>query len=128
MPRSSPSPDIRIKEAYTPAVYNDPAFAAQASAVFKSVLGDKNVDTAGPAMTAEDFGRYGRLLKIPSLLLRLGATPEQQLRASKQPGAAPTPGLHTSHFVPDMPLTLQTGVRAAVSLITALMPRASANQ
>jgi hippurate hydrolase len=73
-------------------------------------------------MTAEDFGRFGKQLKIPSLLIRLGATPEAQYQASKKPGGAPAPGLHTSRFTPDAPQTLRTGVRAMVALTSALLP------
>jgi hypothetical protein len=74
-------------------------------------------------MTAEDFGRYGRQLKIPSLLVRLGATPEPLYKAARVPGAKPVPGLHTGGFVPDAPLALRTGVRAMVALVASLLPK-----
>ncbi len=115
-------PAISIKEHYTPAVYNDPAFAAQATRVFASVLGEAAVGPAERAMTAEDFGRFGRHLQIPSLLIRLGATSEADYVASRKPGAAPLPTLHSSRFAPDAPVTLRTGVRATVALVTSLMP------
>jgi amidohydrolase len=115
-------PDVKIKAAYTPAVYNDPNLAAEATRVFQSLLGPRGVEPGRVPMTAEDFGRYGRQLEIPSLLIRLGATPEAQAQASKKPGAAATPGLHTSRFVPDAPQALRTGVRAFAALIAALLP------
>jgi amidohydrolase len=117
-------PEIKIKEAYTPAVYNDPNLAAQATRALQSVLGPDGVEPGRVPMTAEDFGRYGRQLKIPSLLIRLGATPEAHLQASKKPGASPIPGLHTSRFLPDTSRALRTGVRAFAALVTALLPPA----
>jgi hippurate hydrolase len=120
----SPKPPlVTIKEAYTPAVYNDPALAADATTVFKRVLGETGVEPGKVPMTAEDFGRYGRQLKIPSLLVRLGATPEPQYKAAREPGAKPVPGLHTGAFVPDAPVALRTGVRAMVALVASLLPK-----
>jgi hippurate hydrolase len=115
-------PEIKIKESYTPAVYNDPNLAAEATRAFQSVLGPEGVEPGHVPMTAEDFGRYGRQLNIPSLLIRLGATPDARMQASKKPGAPPIPGLHTSRFVPDAPQALRTGVRAFAALVTALLP------
>ena len=119
----SPKPPvITIKEAYTPAVWNDPQLAADATRVFKGVLGDASVEPGSVPMTAEDFGRYGAHLKIPSLLIRLGATPEAAYKAALA-GGPPVPGLHASRFVPDAPLTLRTGVRAMVALVVSLLPK-----
>lgn len=122
----SKPPDVRIKQNYTPAVYNDPKLAAAALRVFAAVLGDAAIGSLQPSMGAEDFGRYGKTLGVPSLLFRLGATPVPVYEASRKPGAAPPPGLHSSAFAPDAQLALRTGVRASVSLALALLPRAPA--
>jgi amidohydrolase len=116
-------PEVHVKEDYTPAVYNDPDLASAAAHVFAEALGPQAVDTAHAAMTAEDFGRYGKQLKIPSLLVRLGATAQAQVDASQQPGAAPLPSLHSSRFAPDAPLALRTGVRAMAALAVSLLPK-----
>lgn len=118
-------PDVKIKEAYTPAVWNDPSLAAEATRVFQAVLGPQGVEPGKVPMTAEDFGRFGKTLKIPSLLIRLGATPAARLEASKKPGGPAIPGLHTSRFVPDAPDALRTGVRSLVALTSALLPPAA---
>jgi amidohydrolase len=120
------APDIQIKESYTPAVYNDPALAQKASAVLAETLGKQAVAQARPAMTAEDFGRFGKHLNVPSLLIRLGATTEAQHRAALPPGAAPVPSLHSSRFAPDAPLALRTAVRTMAALTASLLPRSSA--
>jgi hippurate hydrolase len=118
-------PDIYIKEAYTPAVYNDPQLAAYATRELSEVLGKDSVTTARPPMTAEDFGRFGRELKIPSLLMRLGATPKAQYEASLRPNAPPLPSLHSSQFAPDAALALRTGVRTLVALALGILPRSN---
>jgi amidohydrolase len=124
--RAPKPPTIAIKESYTPAVWNDPKLAGQAREWLGSALGKQAVENFQPQMSGEDFGRYGRELKIPSLLLRVGATPAKQLEASHAPGATPVPGLHSSKFVPDAPLTLRTGVRVLSTLVAALLPRTGA--
>jgi metal-dependent amidase/aminoacylase/carboxypeptidase family protein len=117
------APEMRTKESSTPAVYNDPQLAAAASRVFATVLGPQAVETVQPTMGGEDFGLFGKTLGIPSLLFRLGATPDAVYRAAKRPGADPPPSLHSSRFAPDAALSLRTGVRASVSLVLSLLQR-----
>jgi hippurate hydrolase len=120
----SPKPPlIQVKESYTPAVYNDPELASSATRIFNDLLGAAGVEPGQVPMTAEDFGRYGRQLHIPSLLIRLGATPEAAYKRARQPNPVAVPGLHTSGFVPDAALALHTGVRSVVALVSALLPR-----
>jgi amidohydrolase len=123
--RAPKPPTIAMKESYTPAVWNDPKLASQAREWLGNALGKDAVGDFQPQMSGEDFGRYGRELKIPSLLVRLGATPTKQLEASRLPGAAPVPGLHSSKFAPDASLTLRTGVRVLSTMVTALLPPAA---
>lgn len=121
----SPKPPlIKVKDTYTPAVYNDPQLAAEATRILQATLGPQGVEPGHVPMTAEDFGRYGRQLKIPSLLIRLGATPEGAYKRAHRPGAEAVPGLHTSRFTPDASLALRTGVRTLAALVTTLLPRA----
>lgn len=122
--QSPKAPDIHIKDAYTPAVWNDPALAAYAREWLGGALGRDAVESILPAMSGEDFGRYGRALKIPSLLVRVGATPSARLAASSGPHGTPVPGLHSSGFAPDAPLTLQTGVKTLVALTLGVLQKA----
>jgi hippurate hydrolase len=116
-------PDVKVKESYTPAVYNDPALTASAQRVLTDALGAQAVVQAPQVMGGEDFGRYGKQLRIPSLLFRVGATPEALYRASQQPGAPPLPSLHSSRFAPDPEPTLRMGVRSTLALALALLAR-----
>jgi len=114
-------PKISVKDPYTPAVYNDPGLAAEAARILGAELGAAAVGSARPPLSGEDFGLYGKELKIPSLLIRLGATPEAVSAASQQAGAAPVPTLHSSRFAPDAPLALRTGVRSFAALAVSLL-------
>jgi amidohydrolase len=119
-------PQLVVKEQHTPAVYNDPELATGALRVFRDVLGPPAIATLPPTMGGEDFGLYGKTLRIPSLLFRLGATPQTTFAASSRPGAPPPPGLHSSRFAPDAALSLRTGVRSTVALALDLFASAAA--
>jgi amidohydrolase len=116
-------PEVRVKENYTPAVYNDPQLEAAARKVFVAIFGEAAVEHPLATMGGEDFGRFARALGIPGLLFRLGAVSEQARLAAAQPGAAPLPTLHSSRFAPDAALALRSGVRATTGLLLALLAR-----
>jgi amidohydrolase len=116
-------PDVKVKQDYTPAVYNDPELARAAVAVFEQALGQDAVVEIPPTMGGEDFGRFARELKVPGLLFRLGATPRAALVRSRAKGASPVPTLHSSRFAPDAKRAIPTGVRATASLALALLAR-----
>jgi len=105
-------PSVVIKDEYTPAVYNDPAFAARAKGLFEQVFGPDQVRELAPTMGGEDFGRYARALEVPGLLFRVGAQDPERLAASLEPGALPLPQAHSSRFAPVAAPTLRTAMRA----------------
>ena len=119
--RCTKPPTIQIKKDYTPAVYNDPQLTSAAEGIITAVLGEDNAIEVRPTMGGEDFGRYARTLKIPGLLLRLGATAPKLFKASKRKGDHPLPGLHSSQFAPDAALTLGTGIRVMGNLALAIL-------
>jgi len=119
--RCTRPPDVRQKEFYTPALYNDPALDAVIGEVLRAALGPENVSAGRPAMGGEDFGRYSRELGIPSALLFLGSVDPATFRASQLPGAEPLPSLHSSRYAPEPRATLRTGVRVLSHLALALL-------
>lgn len=123
--RCAKPPEVRIREQYTPAVYNDPALSERAMRLFARTLGAERVEEKAPSMGGEDFGRYGRALGVPSLLYRVGAAPPAAWDASRQPGGAPLPALHSSRFAPDAGRALQAGVRGSVALLIDLFDDAA---
>jgi hippurate hydrolase len=106
-------PEVRVMDDYTPSLYNDPKLTERMAAVLRKAVGADNVVTAEPSMAGEDFSRFGRTAdKIPTMLFWLGAVKQSVYDASRQPGAAPLPSLHSSTFAPDPDPTLATGVKA----------------
>jgi hippurate hydrolase len=103
-------PIVTVRDEFTPATYNSPELVERVVNVFRKTIGDENVVKREPDMGGEDFGRYGREEpKIPSFLFRLGVTEPAKMAASKEPGAAPLPSLHSSKFIPDR-MAIKTGV------------------
>ncbi|MDG2333326.1 MAG: amidohydrolase [Myxococcota bacterium] len=105
-------PGVTVREEYTPALYNDPAFTARAVALFGEVFGAEQVFEMTPTMGGEDFGRYARALDVPGLMFRVGAQDPERFAASRAPGAVPLPGVHSSGFAPAAEPTLDTAIRA----------------
>jgi hippurate hydrolase len=106
-------PVMEVKDDYTPAVYNNPAFTERMSRVFRSTMGEGQVQLATPSMGGEDFSRYGREEpRIPGMLFWLGAVKREAFDAAQRPGGPALPSLHSSGFAPDPDPTIDAGVRA----------------
>jgi len=115
-------PDVVIRDKeFTPATYNDPALTAKAVNVLNQVLTPDHVRAVDPVMGGEDFGRYGRHLKVPSFIYWLGAVEMNRFLASQQPGGAPLPAIHSSTFAPDPAPTITTGLRCTTALVLSLL-------
>lgn len=116
-------PQVRIKEAYTPSVYNDPDLSNRVRQRFELVFGNERVKPLRPAMVGEDFSRYGRAEPlIPSLMFRLGATDPSEYGQAKADKKV-LPSLHSSRFAPAPQLTLTTGVEAMTEAVLMLMKK-----
>ncbi len=112
---------VHHEEEHAPATWNDPALTEAASEVFKKVLGPDKVVENKPVMGAEDFGRFGTHLKVPSLMFWLGSVPQERYEKSRQPGAEPLPSAHSSKYYPDPEPTIRTGVTCMSHLALALL-------
>jgi hippurate hydrolase len=114
-------PLVAVKDENTPAAYNDPALTADAAALFRSAFGAAAVVDRRPEMIGEDFGRYAPAAGVPGFMFRLGSVAEGAIAASRRPGAAPLPSLHSSRYAPLPAPTLATGVRAMTHLVLGLL-------
>jgi hippurate hydrolase len=95
----------------TPATYNDPALVERVVKTIRQTIGEQNVVKREPVMGAEDFGRFGtEEPKVPIFMYRLGSIPPEKVAASKKPGAAPLPSLHSPIYLPEPKATIRTGV------------------
>jgi len=114
------APEIRVKETYTPAVYNDPVLAGDATRLFASLLGAERVAVVPAGMGGEDFGMLPRAAGVPGLLYRLGSVDPARV-AEAAAGGEPLPSLHSSRFAPLPEPTLRTGVRTLAHLTLSLL-------
>jgi metal-dependent amidase/aminoacylase/carboxypeptidase family protein len=68
------SPEVPIRDEYTPSVFNDPELADRVVSVLRAEFGDSRVQSVPPVMAGEDFSRYGRTEPpIPSMLFWPGS-------------------------------------------------------
>jgi len=118
-------PEVRVKDEYTPSVYNDPLLTDKAAAVLKSEFGEQNVREVPPVMAGEDFARYGRTQPpVPSLLFWLGTVDPERYSVATEEGEN-LPGLHSPLFKPLPAPAIETGVRAFTALVRSLLAAAS---
>ncbi len=105
-------PVVKVKEDYTPSVYNDPALTERIAKVLRATVGADKVKAGAPSMASEDFARLGREEpKIPSLLFWVGGVPQAKYDAAQKPGGPALPSLHSSGWAPDPDPTIATAVK-----------------
>ena len=114
-------PVIKIKDKYTPSLYNDPILTERLVKTFETALGKNNVVSLEPVMIGEDFAHYGRTNpKIPICMFRLG-TVKQKHGEESLPTRESFPSLHSATFAPDAEPTIKTGIKAMTVAVLELM-------
>ena len=114
-------PVVKIKDEYTPSVYNNPELTERIINVLKTVFAEERLIPGEPVMGGEDFARYGRVEpKIPSLFLWIGGVEAEKYTKAMESGEV-LPSLHSPFFAPDPEPTITTGVevmtRSALELL-----------
>ena len=110
-------PVIKIKDEYTPAVFNNPSLVEKIQKSFVKSLGEKNVIKVSPVMGGEDFGMFGRVEPIiPTALFWLGAVNTKVYEKAQKEDLI-LPSLHSDLFLPDAEPAIATGVKAMTSAI-----------
>ncbi|MBL08631.1 MAG: peptidase M20 [Rhodobiaceae bacterium] len=105
-------PTLKLRDEYTPALYNTPEFVDIVIKHIKDSIGENNVFEVPPVMGGEDFGRFGRVEpKIPTFLFWIGGPSLLDWEKSEK-GEISIPGNHSPLFAPDPEPTLKTGVSA----------------
>jgi amidohydrolase len=119
------SPDVIVrKDQFTPATYNNPELTKRLVMVWKKTLGDENVEMVDPTMGGEDFSEYSLSdHSIPAVDFHVGAVDPAKVVASKKPGAAPLPSLHSSKFAPVPEPTIRVGIIGMTSAVLELMKK-----
>jgi hippurate hydrolase len=118
-----PSVEVLPLEA-SEVVFNDPALAERIASALRRAVGEASVVPGTPVTGSEDFGVFGRVAGVPSMMLRVGAIEPGEFAAAKAAGKTP-PGPHSPLFAPDREPTIRTAVAAfTVSAIELLGPPA----
>ena len=122
-PEKLPEVIVR-KDQFTPATYNNPELTKRLVMVWKKTLGDENVEMVDPTMGGEDFAEYSLPdHSIPAVDFHVGAVDPAKVAASKKPGAAPLPSLHSSKFAPVPEPTIRVGMIGMTSAVLELMKK-----
>lgn len=105
-------PVIKVRDEFTPALYNNPELTRRVVDVFEKRFGDKRIVEVQPVMGGEDFSEYGRVEpKVPSFFFWLGAVNPQTIKNAEKKGEN-LPSLHSAYFAPLPKPTIQMGVQA----------------
>jgi amidohydrolase len=116
-------PLVKVRDEYTPALYNDPPLTRRVTAVLREQLGDERIIEVKPVMGGEDFSQYGRVEpKVPSFFFWLGAVDPVLIQKSKETGKG-LPSLHSAYFAPLPKSTIITGVEAMTSAALDLLDK-----
>ena len=118
-------PEVKVlRKEFTPSTYNNPELTKRLVGVWKKSLGEENVEIVDPTMGGEDFSEFSLPdHSIPAVDFHVGAVAPEKIAASKKPGAAPLPSLHSSKFAPVPEPTIRTGLIAMTSAVLDLMKK-----
>jgi hippurate hydrolase len=112
-----------LKNQFTPATYNNPVLTKRLVAVWKTSLGNENVEIVDPTMGGEDFSEYSLPdHSIPAVDFHIGAVDPEKMAESNKTGK-PLPSLHSSKFAPVPEPTIRTGVVAMTASVLELMKK-----
>jgi hippurate hydrolase len=116
-------PIFKLRDDFTPALYNDPELTHRVVNALKPWFGSDNLRAESPVMGGEDFSEYGRTAdKIPVSLFWLGAVDPARVKESERT-AETLPSLHSSRFLPLEEPTIKTGVQTLCAAVFSLAPK-----
>jgi amidohydrolase len=111
------SPEVTVKDQFTPFTYNNIDLTRRLTTTFRKTLGAANVVETPPSMVGEDFAFLGRTPeKVPICMFWLGTVNPQKLAESQAAGIS-LPGLHSSKYAPDPEPTIKTGILAMTTAV-----------
>jgi amidohydrolase len=116
----APREPLIERTAGTDALVNDSALTRRVSSALLREMGPSRVKDTPPEMASEDFSQF-QVAGIPTLMLRVGAAPQNKYDESLKSGA-PLPSLHSALFAPDREPTIKAAMLAEVLTLRELMP------
>lgn len=113
-------PIFKLKDTYTPALYNDPDLVDKVINNFKKSIGDDNIIELPPTMGGEDFSRYGKTKEdVPIFMFSLGIVNKEKYDTFKKEGKQ-LPSLHSDKLIPDYTPSIEMGIKAMVLAVKSL--------
>jgi amidohydrolase len=114
-------PEVILKDEYTPATFNTPAFTEQMAVLFKQRFGEERVVSTPAVMGGEDFGRFYRADKnIKSLIFWVGGVTQANWDKA-QKGELNLPSLHSPYWAPEADAVINTATQALTSAAMQIM-------
>ena len=98
--------------------------AARLASALRRAIGESQVVSFPPSSASEDFGVYGRVAGVPSVMLRVGAIEPGEFATAKAAGKI-LPGPHSPLFAPDRERSIRAGVAAFTVSVLELLGRPS---
>ncbi|MEZ6140114.1 MAG: amidohydrolase [Zavarzinella sp.] len=118
----APPPEVKIFwDEFTPKLENDPKLTASIAGLFEDLIGKENVIPRQFILGGEDFSRYALNGQIPIFMYYLGAVEPEKYQESIEKGIA-LPGAHTDKYLPNINLTLKTGMTTLSLAVMKLLP------
>ena len=116
-------PIVSVKDEFTPAAYNPPAFANEMAGLLKAHFPEGRVIETKPSMGGEDFGRYYRADKnLNSFIFWVGGVPADQM-AKAAAGQLTLPSLHSPFWAPEADKVIATASEAMTVLALNILKR-----
>lgn len=113
-------PVFKLKDTYTPALYNNPELTRKVINSFKQSFGEGNIIETPPVMGGEDFSRYGKTSdNVPIFMFSLGIVEKEKFKTFKKEGKQ-LPSLHSDKMIPDYEPSIESGVKAMVLAVISL--------
>lgn len=117
---NAPEPEIkkRVDESI-PSLSNDIVLTRRLKKVWEEKMGKEAVMVREAVMGGEDFSLYARA-GIPSCMVFLGTVSKKKYEAFQLNRNASLPSLHSEYYHPEMPSSLETGIKATVFAVLEL--------
>ncbi|WP_457615464.1 amidohydrolase [Lutibacter sp.] len=113
-------PVFKLKDTYTPALYNNPELTENVVSKMKEGLGADNIIKVDPVMGGEDFARYGKTQdNVPIFMFNLGVVNIDRYNTFKKEGKQ-LPSIHSDLMIPDPEASIETGIKAMVIAVKSL--------
>ncbi len=106
---------VEVMGRSVPSVVNDGQWSERLTRRFEQMLGKDHVHPIASVMVGEDFGLFGRSLRIPSVMWRVGGVNPKQFH---QTPLTALPGNHSDGYAPDAGAALTP---AADTVVAALL-------